>query len=376
MSSPADIALDLHLYQRILDDMEQYAGIHRPADIWQMDRLFPDSKEKQQHPTFEDLVAPWTGTMARDRASKAQIAECRAFLDANASGGWTFDRLAPVLLGTSPTWADLRTMLDIGLVLNHFPHRKGTMRIVEVGGGYGRLAEGFLRTLADVLTYVVVDVVPASLCFAYQYLTQRFPDRSIGFFYLDEPKDVEAYDCYVVPTWHIDELSLGKFDVGVNIASMQEMTGEQVDYYLALFDRLVTRGGLFYFSNTRDFAYAHEYDYPAHWRLMLKTNTPLSVSVHYPIEIFERSDADWRRDNAVHEARYLTEVCAAYRTRLAETAAAHTASVEMLTERTTALQQANVSLKEKLARTRDRLNAKKTAYAELVKRLERVRSPD
>lgn len=113
--------------------------------------------------------------------------------------------------------------------------------------------------------------------------------------------------------WHLEALAVRGFDLGINIASMQEMRADQVDVCLALFDERIDVGGTLLLSNTRDHAYGHDYEYPARWRLLMKRNTPLSRYPHFPIEVFRRGSEPAETENAVIEARYAREVTKAYR---------------------------------------------------------------
>jgi SAM-dependent methyltransferase len=301
-SSPPLVSVDLHLdrelYERIVEDMGNSAGMHAPADMWKPARLFPNSEKKQTSPTFQDLVAPWIGSAAMKLAPPDLIRSCAAFLQGHGAESGVPE------FGLEPSMSDLRTVLDVALI-RRYVSQMDSLRVLEVGGGYGRLAEAFLQLGSPRVTYLMIDAVPVSLYFAYAYLRQRFPGREIGLYYVDPGPDISRYDCYIAPVWHFDGLETPLYDVGVNIASMQEMTREQVEWYLALLDRLVREDGIIYLSNTRDYAYGHEYDYPDNWQLVFKENTPLSWSPHYPVEILAKGGRDWSLENATREVAYL-----------------------------------------------------------------------
>ena len=299
----ARVEFDHAVYDRIVDDMRRHAGPHAPSAVWRPENLFPASEQAQQTPSFAQMVAPWIGKAA-EPATAEELSECRSFLrdhPLDAAIARDGDRL---LGGDGATVADLRSLLDLALILTHSGDRR-PLDVLEVGGGYGRLAEAFLRMPDWHGTYLLVDAVPASLYYAHAYLQQALPDRDIGAYHADGAADLDRFDAFVVPPWHLGRLERRGFDVAVNIASFQEMTAEQVDHYIALFDELVRTGGLVYLCNSRVYRYTGGYRYPARWRLRFKEDIPFSYLDYKPTEIFTRSEGDWSRDNAVLDRAYL-----------------------------------------------------------------------
>ena len=310
-----DLPLDEELFERIVEDMRRHAGPSAPAEIWQPETLFPDAADEQRRPRFAALVAPWIGGSDQG-APLEKVPACRHFLDEVDPSGAAravFDRWLEHG-GADPSAAHLRTALEWGLIAGYAQDRPDPrLRVLEVGGGYGRLAEAALGIGPDDLTYVLLDAVPASLYYAHAYLTRAAPERRIGSFYRDEGADPAGFDAYVAPIWHARRLGLTGFDVAVNVASLQEMREDQVDACLALIDEALAVGGHAVLSNTRDYAYGHDYRYPATWELVLKRNTPLALSPHYPVEVLRRRAEAADGLTAEADAAYLAEVTAAYR---------------------------------------------------------------
>ena len=127
---------------------------------------------------------------------------------------------------TSCNWlrADVNAMLDASMLFSalHVPDAgPGVVRIAEVGGGYGRLAE----VIANVLGpgrghHVLLDSVPGSLMYAYEYLRRALPMHSVGSHYAGDRYDA-AFDVFVMPSWDMGALRSASFDVAVNIESFQ-----------------------------------------------------------------------------------------------------------------------------------------------------------
>lgn len=128
------------------------------------------------------------------------------------------------------------------------PPTGGPTRVIEIGGGYGGLALHLSRILGEV-RYAIVDL-PEVLLFSAAYLAMQAPGRSI---YLHDPAapadlgDLDRFDFVLLPDYRLDALASSRFDLAINVASMQEMRPEQVTRYL---DFLATTcRGTFYSCN-------------------------------------------------------------------------------------------------------------------------------
>ena len=97
----------------------------------------------------------------------------------------------------------------------------GPTSIVEIGAGYGRTAYALLA-LHPKATYTIVDIEPA-LSISRWYLSQLVDPARVSF--------VDAGD--------IGTVRDRRFDLGVSISSLQEMTPDQVGEYLELLDCIV-----------------------------------------------------------------------------------------------------------------------------------------
>src|SRR4029077_8532999 len=96
--------------------------------------------------------------------------------------------------------------------------------------------------------YVLVDAVPASMMYAYQYLRRAFPERKIGSVYAGDTYDT-SFDCFILPAWQSDALQDASFHLAVNIESMQEMEDHHITHFMTMFDRVTTADATIYISN-------------------------------------------------------------------------------------------------------------------------------
>lgn len=302
----ADIPLDRELYDTIVADMREHAGAHAPHDPWHDETLFPGDAERQRAPAWTDMLRPWVSQAYL--ASPEDVQACRAFLERHAQGGSLPPNAERLLSGEEAGIVDLRTILDVALITAHAGEPGG--RVLEVGGGYGRIAEAMLQLETPPAGYLLVDAVPATLHYAYAYLRRALPDRSIGSYYTDPGADPADFDCFVAPRWHAEPLvEDGAYAVAVNIASFQEMRDDQIAGYQALFDRAVAPGGEIYLCNSRVFTHRRRFEYPAHWQRLIEITTPFAFLPYKPVEIFRRDEgADHAAANTVIERDYLEDL--------------------------------------------------------------------
>jgi SAM-dependent methyltransferase len=203
------------------------------------------------------------------------------------------------LLGNWPK-AHLGTLMDASLINRY---AGGVLSILEVGGGYGRLAEEFLKR--GPCHYVLVDAVPAVLMYAYEYMKAAFPDKWIGSYYAGDTY-ADDWDCYILPAWRTDVL--GRFEVAVNIEAMQEMNASQVAHYLSLFDRLLVPNGVAYISNARDYKYVGPWPVPPTWDVLYQHNTPRSWTRDHPTIIYRKTSLDCREVQEANEAAFRVDM--------------------------------------------------------------------
>jgi SAM-dependent methyltransferase len=201
--------------------------------------------------------------------------------------------------------SDLGSITDLNLLYSFSPRpQQEKTLILEIGAGYGRLAEAAFNIFNDSIRYVLVDSVPGSLYYAKRYLEAACPKIRIGSYYYGDAFDIDKFECYVVPSWHFSALNTLKYDICINIESFQEMPQEHVDYYLRLFDDVTRDGATIYISNAHDYLFKGDWNFPKNWRKLLCSNTPRSWTRDHPTEVFEKSVGDFSVQNAAIDANY------------------------------------------------------------------------
>jgi hypothetical protein len=207
------------------------------------------------------------------------------------------------LIGKWPK-SHLGTLMDVAIISRY---AGGYLRICEVGGGYGRIAEAFIAK--GPVHFVMVDAVPAVLMYAYEYLQRAFPHKRIGSYYAGDTYG-ESWDCFILPAWRTDLLPSAAFDVVVNVESMQEMNEYQVRYFIDLFDRLLVPRGIAYISNARDWKYIGPWEFPATWLPLFYRNTPRSWTPDHPTIVMSKERGDHAQMQWLFEHAHLADIVA------------------------------------------------------------------
>ncbi|NTW85116.1 MAG: putative sugar O-methyltransferase [Holophagaceae bacterium] len=307
-----DVDADMDLLHSLTDDMENsLSSLGRPASSWML------SKE-QARGSMSDLMKDWCGSVGELSLSDVSKITSVSGSHSMISGYETYLRsidhqqlLQGLSLGElgDANWRvmDLGSLMDYLLLSAFLDISQDNLKILEVGGGFGRLAEFLTLTGGPHMQYVNIDAVPASLMYCHQYLKHRFPDRKVMLFSPDRDIDSDC-DFLVVPAWHLDQLQLSNFDLGINIESMQEMNQELVDSYLGYFERKVRTDGLIYLVNSRDYKFQGSWNIPNNWQCLFRHRTPRSWTPNHPAEIFRRTTRDQSRQNLLRTATFCQEL--------------------------------------------------------------------
>jgi putative sugar O-methyltransferase len=304
------IKTDGQLIKAMYADINSSDGAYNLGDQWKVEKhthvigreLSPDEPV-----TFDEMNNLWAGRAALVNASNEQITEYQQFLDTFCQSGEEYlsQLKSREKRSTSLLVADISIPFDY-LMINHFFSGSNSNKnvILEVGGGYGILAEEFLTQHKSDLCYILVDAVPESIYYQYEFLKTRFPEKRIGSTLSGDTLAVEEFDAFVLPSWKLNSQKSLSIDIFINIASIQEMPEDVANNYLNFAKERLNENGLIYFQNSRDFHYRREYDFPSNWMYLFKSKTPRSRSYDYPLDILINKSKDQSRQNLPVLIRY------------------------------------------------------------------------
>jgi hypothetical protein len=318
-----NLTADREEFRRIFKDMCQSAGSFTPIPAWLLCKL-PDqiatedlsevieianSEEvfQNEFSALEQRVAGWVGNAHKitDASVSNDVSNYAALLKRTDPLGLWQANVDDSRAADSMMVADLGSIMDLNFLYTFsFNADRKVTKILEVGGGYGRLAEAALNVFGKSIRYVLVDSVPVSLYYAKEYMERACPNIRVGSYYNGDAFDLNIFDCYIIPSWYFQEKSKEKYDICVNIESFQEMNQEHVDLYLNLFDRVSVDGATIYVSNAHDYLFQGKWQYPNHWQKVVCTNTPRSWTADHPTEIFIKNKGDFSSANAMLDDVY------------------------------------------------------------------------
>ena len=275
----------------IIADMETNGGALAPSDHWTFG--------EEHTSTMETMLSPWIGCTGLKRLDDKELhadtlADHLNYLkELNPAGLLGGKYVQSSLAQMNYRLADVQSLIDLALLgpyLDDGCDKK--IRVVEVGGGFGRLAEALQLFYPGKIQHVLIDAVPASLMWAEVYLKSRFPQLNIVYADSNSFADVADADIVILPSWRSDILPENAFDLCVNIESFQEMAQVHVDYYYNYFNTRSKDDGLIYVTNSRDYVYKGPWNTPENWEQFFKHRTPRSWTRNHPVEIFRHRHGD------------------------------------------------------------------------------------
>lgn len=313
-----NISANREEFRRMFQDMRESAGTFTPAPTWLVckhpeqiatDDLseivdIADSDEvfEKEFSDLERRMDGWVGIQTigvTDKTVDQTVSRYATLLSKTDQLGLWQANMEDPTVAASMMLADLGSIMDLNFLGTYGANEaKEVTRILEIGGGYGRLAEAAFNVFGTSIRYVLVDSVPASLYYAKKYMEQACPHIRVGSYYDGDEFDLSKFECYVIPSWYFEKMNREQYDICINIESFQEMNQQHVDTYLGMFDRLSVDGATIYVSNAHDYIFRGDWNYPAHWQKLVCTNTPRSWSPDHPTEIFVKSKGNFAAQNA------------------------------------------------------------------------------
>lgn len=291
------------LYKKAQQSSSKLINLER----WDISTLLKREVSDNQPATFAEMLPLWIGNSANKDSLDYQI---KAYVDYLKTKG--LDEPYLHLLKKrkerfgGQLEADLSIPQDFLFISKYLDKQKTSSRkiIVEVGGGFGVLAEQFVSSWEQNHCYIIVDAVPESCWFQYAFLKAFCSDKRIGASFNGDQFDTEAFDIFILPAWEAENTLIGKTyaDAVANVASIQEMPDETAREYFRLFDKILKNNGLVFFQNSREFFYKREYEFPINWKYVVKEVTPRSRTWDYPLDLLVKREYLSTEDIIEHHA--------------------------------------------------------------------------
>jgi hypothetical protein len=223
---------------------------------------------------FNQVIDDLIGIRGMAPADESDWKLYRSFLERNPNS-WKISSISRSYKRNKLT--DLGSVVDLTLLIPLF-EKNESPKVLEIGGGYGRLLEAALSNKFKFSEWHLFDVVPSSLALAMEYLVQnghdiRFADRKgISFFQLSDLAKVNDHS----------------IDLIVNVESFQEMTQEWVDFWIEVINSKTKSGSFFYHSNSFSYKNRFTLNLGPHWNLVQEIDSPRHWSSGHRTEIWKR----------------------------------------------------------------------------------------
>jgi len=225
---------------------------------------------------MDDLI----GISGMRRPKIKEVREYKLFLKLN-NFQFNFFRLYYSVFRKKILLTDLGTIVDFSIV-NSILNKSNPISVMEIGGGYGRLAYGLLKN-REILNYILVDPIPSSIALAADYL-----DKNEFAFKIINSIDEQLHRINLLHPSDLKIVPDNSVDLVINIESFQEMTQDWVDAYIDIIDMKTRSNSFFYHSNSFEYKNRFKLNLGAHWKLLTSFNHPRHWTDSHRTEVYIR----------------------------------------------------------------------------------------
>jgi hypothetical protein len=190
-------------------------------------------------------------------------------------------------LSQGELWStDFGTLLDLAFIESSLTSSNEKKVVFEVGGGYGRLAEGLYQFRKESIErYVLIDSIPGSLAAANMYLSKHCPEWKIQLLKRGDELD-PASKVVICPSWNLGALNELSPNIVINIESIQEVSKAYERFWMNWINSKMSEKTVVYWSNSRSYKNKGDWYIPESWVLNLISETPRSWSNDHLTALF------------------------------------------------------------------------------------------
>lgn len=143
-----------------------------------------------------------------------------------------------------------KQVCSLALINRNYVTKQKRLNFLIIGDGYGFLSS-LIKAVYPNSTIILIDI-GKTLLFQSFYCQLAHPSgihRSIFDEDMFDVNNISSMDFIYCPTEHIQKLEKIKYDVAINIASMQEMNYETIRQYFSMMRSSMNENNLFYCCN-------------------------------------------------------------------------------------------------------------------------------
>jgi hypothetical protein len=261
-SSPCHLEqLDWGRYQTLVKEFGKAPEEYRPQTFWQMGEVhmlgvLNSAKRENKSVEFRDGAFGWyVGESTPHREPYRHYSAYLPFVR-------EFDHLG--LIEKYPEYKSrqfLDSVLEINLLAQYCELKNGTV-VLDLGGGYGRLAEFMLCEFE--IRFILVEGVAISFFIAENYIPSILNVDLNS--YWGRRDTTFSSEFSVWPAWKIED-ALSHADIVINVHSLQEMGDKQCSHYLDVIDKHRKKNS-FVFLRNRNGVATQQWTFPETWELL------------------------------------------------------------------------------------------------------------
>lgn len=164
-------------------------------------------------------------------------------------------------------------------------------QVVEIGGGYGRLAHALYTTFPKAnVTYRLIDVIPSVMALAAQHMRNLLGEQSVNILLEKEFAGQRGSTVEIIPAWNKAALdSIVGAEILVNIESFQEMSDDFVKFWFNFAETAIASNGFFYISNSRSYINRNPWPIPSSWKVAFQLDVPRMWTLDHPTTVISPS---------------------------------------------------------------------------------------
>jgi putative sugar O-methyltransferase len=235
------------------------------------------SNERMTSQILDDLI----GVRGMSRPKVDEVIPYIRFFQSSNYCNWNISKLFKGFEKGNLKLTDLGSVCDVS-ILSELITPQDKTHVMEIGGGYGRLAEAFIHNHESRVEWNLVDVIPSSLAFAANFL--RKSDVGLS----QETLQKSQSHVRILHVNELERIADSSISVFVNLESFQEMTQEWVDFWIDQINLKSAPGAYFYHSNSFDYKNKFAMNLGSCWTKIHEINHPRHWTDSHRTEIFRR----------------------------------------------------------------------------------------
>jgi hypothetical protein len=242
-------------------------------------QITSDTEHDFERP-IESFIDDLVGVRGMAKPENHDLENYFNYFQNDANFRWNLKKIKAQTKKSSLILADLGTILDL-LVIESLYSKEAKISVLEIGGGYGRLALSALENRGYINQWNMIDIVPSSLALANSYLELNGHKSLFGVEYGPSQDTIR-----LLQLSKLQMIQNESIDLFVNIESFQEMTQDWVNFWIEVINQKSKKGSYLYHSNSFNYKNNFQLDLGSSWELVRSIESPRHWTTEHRTEIW------------------------------------------------------------------------------------------